>query len=506
MATPIAITARLLTRNWMLNLVSQTLALVVALPALPYIVGKLGPERFGILSIAWVLLGYFGLFDLGLGRATTKFVAECLGRGETERMSALVWTSLGSQVLFGLAGAALAGAATPLVVHRMLNISAPLQAETQSSFFILAASLPLVLAGNALRGVLEAGQHFAAVNYVRVPANASIFLLPAVALRFGVGLPGIVLLLVLARVGAALAYLFLCLQLFPVLRRSFAIEAHLVRPLLVFGGWVTVSNLVAPLLAYMDRFAIGSMISMSALGYYTVPAEAINRLSVVPSSLSTTIFPAFSSLDAAESHHKLEELCVRSLKALLLTLGPLSLLVILFAREILRAWMGADFAAKGTTVLQIFAAGAVVNSLAFVPFGMLQALGRPDLTAKFHLLELPVYAVLLWFLLARMGITGAAVAWAIRVCLDAALLFGAALRLRWVSARSLYGQGMLRAVWVLFAFAALLAFPWLALGSMKVECALAFVLVPVFGWAAWKYLLNGRDRHLLRSALAARAQ
>ena len=31
---------------------------------------------FGVLSLVWMFIGYFSLFDLGLGRATTKLVAE----------------------------------------------------------------------------------------------------------------------------------------------------------------------------------------------------------------------------------------------------------------------------------------------------------------------------------------------------------------------------------------------------------------------------------------------
>ncbi|MCI0403070.1 MAG: flippase, partial [Acidobacteria bacterium] len=49
---------------------------------IPPIIAGLGAERFGLLALAWAVLGYFNIFDLGLGRATTKFVAESLGRGE----------------------------------------------------------------------------------------------------------------------------------------------------------------------------------------------------------------------------------------------------------------------------------------------------------------------------------------------------------------------------------------------------------------------------------------
>jgi|CZKH01.1.fsa_nt_gi O-antigen/teichoic acid export membrane protein len=500
--TPITITARLLTRNWTLNLISQVLSLLTAVPTIPYLVHGLGAERFGILSLAWVFLGYFGLFDLGLGRATTKFVAGCLGSGETHRLPALVWTSLWSQVLFGAIGALVAALVTPVLVHHVLKITPALVGETELSFYILAASLPLVLGSNSMRGVLEAGQHFGAVNYVRVPANACLFLLPALAVLLGARLPLIVALLALARLGSGVAYVLLCFKFYPVLRVDWSIDPAVCRSLLAYGGWVTVSNFIGPLLSYLDRLAIGSMISMAAVGFYTAPSEAIGRLSVVPSSLSTTIFPAFSSLDAAQSPARLEELCVRSLKALLLTLGPITLLVILFAHEILRLWLGPEFAAKGATVLQILAAGALLNSLAFVPFGLLQALGRPDLTAKFHLLELPIYVSLLWFLVRHMGITGAAWSWSIRICLDTALLMLAVFWLRLISISSLMAKDLRKTAAVVCGFGILLAAVGMGAQSLRTRGLFSAFLALAFGLVAWAYVLDGKEKRMVLSTAA----
>ena len=66
-------------KNALLNLLGAALPLLVGILTIPYVVRGLGMERFGILSLAWVILGYFALFDFGLGRATTKFVAEAVG-------------------------------------------------------------------------------------------------------------------------------------------------------------------------------------------------------------------------------------------------------------------------------------------------------------------------------------------------------------------------------------------------------------------------------------------
>lgn len=495
------IRGRLLARNTSLNLLGQAIPLLVGLGTIPYVVRGLGTVQFGVLSIAWVLLGYFSLFDLGLGRATTKFVAECLGRMEIEKLPRLVWTSLGIQILFGLAGALIAAAATPLLVEKVLKIPPDLVHDTRVCLFLLAASLPVVLVANGLRGVLEAAQRFDLVNYVKVPINVSIFLLPAVAIPFGAGLPGIVLLLVLVRLGAILGYLILCLKVFPILGQRCSLNFELFRPLLSYGGWITVSNLVSPIFTYVDRFFIGALLSMAAVSYYTAPYEAITRAGMIlPGSLIATLFPAFSSLDAGAAKERIGDFYVRSVKLLLLLLGPPMLLVVVFGRAFLLFWLGADFADKSSLTLQILAMGVLVNALAVVPFGLLQGVGRPDVTAKFHLVELPVYAGMVWILIGRMGISGAALAWTLRVTLDALLLFGACRWFNLVSLRALSEKGLLRSVLVVAGFGLASFLTLLSHVTLTTQAVLVAGMLPFVGLGIWNFALDSSDRSLLVSA------
>ena len=140
------LSGRLLTRNWVLNLLGWVVPLSVALVAIPYVVRGLGAEKFGVLSIASALLGYFGIFDLGLGRATTKFVAESLARNEPERLPKVVWTSLWLQGVFGIFGTLVTFAMVPVVVDRFLKITPALVADTKTSLLVLSTSLCVVLA------------------------------------------------------------------------------------------------------------------------------------------------------------------------------------------------------------------------------------------------------------------------------------------------------------------------------------------------------------------------
>jgi O-antigen/teichoic acid export membrane protein len=492
---------RFLARNTALNFIGQAVPLLVGVATIPYVIRGLDTERFGVLSIAWVLLGYLGVFDLGLGRATTKFVAECLGRGEIGRLPGWIWSSLAFQILFGIGGAALVGALTPFVVERVLKIPPSLLGETKTTFFILAASLPVVLAANAVRGVLEAAQRFDLVNYVKVPCNVSVFLIPAIAVPFGIRLPGIVSLLVLARLSAGTVYLVLCCRVFPVLRGSLSFNSKLLRPLAAYGGWVTVANVVGSFLVYSDRFMIGTLLSVAAVTYYTAPYEAIARLSIISSSLAATLFPAFTSIGASvENRMGLGKVYARSVKWLLLTMGPLMALVVAFAAPILRLWLGADFARQSTLVLQILAVGVLINSLAFVPFSLLQALNRPDVTAKFYLVEFPLYGVLLWVLISHLGIAGAALAWTLRGAVDAGLLFGACRRLQFVSPSVLGENGLWRSIAGVCAFAVPLLLTRLTGATLLTQAALAVLLVLLFGVGAWSFVLDIGDRKFLTSA------
>lgn len=490
------ITGKLLTQNWVLNLLGQGIPLLFGLITIPWLLRYLGVERFGVLSLSWAMLGYIGQFDLGLSRATTKFVAHCLGSGEIEKLPSVIWTSLLSQVSFGALAAVLTCSLIPALTGRFLKISPAQLPETRTVLLALFCSFPLIIATNSLRGVLEAGQHFTVVNYVKFPINMSVFLLPALSIPLRIGLPGIVLLLIAARVVAGAAYLWACFRFFPILRREFRIDRKLVNSLFVYGGWVTVSNLVNPFLTYIDRFFIGAIVSMSAVGYYTAAYEIATKVWLFPAALLATVFPAFGSLHAAESQERLQQLYTRSVKSILLVSGPLLLILAAFARKILANWLGPDFAARGTATLQILAFGVLLNCIAFVPFGLLQGLGRPDLTAKFHLIELPFYSITLWFFLAKMGLTGAACAWTLRVVVDTVLLFVAVLKLHLVPARALSERALQRAVLALVLPAALVPLSWLD-APLLVELTASVSLLAIFVTAVWAFVLDTPERNIL---------
>lgn len=485
----------MIARNTLLNLVGQALPLLVAVIAMPFVVRGLGTERFGLLSLAWVVMGYFTIFDLGLGRATTKYVAEALGNGEEGRVPQIIWTAATMQAIMGTIGALALFGLTDLLVNRFLNIPTGLLDEARLTFHLLALGIPVVMITSSFSGVLEAAQRFDLINAVKIPSSILTYLFPLVGLFMGLGLPGIIALILLARFGALVAFVAMNLSIRPELR-EYSASSNLLAILFSYGGWITISNIISPFLVYLDRFLIGSILTISAVAYYTAPYEAVTRLWIISGSLTMTLFPVFSTLGGGEDSERQGYLFSRSVKYILLTTGVAVVVICLFAGEILQIWLGADFVTESTMVLQLFALGVLVNSLAYAPFVLLQGIGRPDLPAKLHLIELPFYIVVVWLLVSHYGINGAAAAWTLRVALDMLLLFWATFRVCDLPIRILESNGAILAGFslVILAGAGYGVKTIAADFSIYSQFLIMMVMLILFAWIVWGRVLDGSDR------------
>lgn len=467
--------------------------MLVALVAIPFLVSGLGTARFGVLTLTWIVIGYFGLFDLGIGRALTQLVADKLGAGEEEMVPPLVWTGLSAMMLFGTIGAVVLAAGTPGLVRGVLRVPDALAFESIYSFYLLAFSLPWVIGTAGLRGVLEAAQRFDLVNAVRLPMGVLNFVGPLLVLPFSHSLVPIVVVLVVGRIIAWGFHLVFCLQSIPALRSRPCLSRvpGLTAPLLRMGAWMTVSNIVSPLMVYMDRFIIGALLSVSAVAYYATPYEMVTKLWLIPTAVLGTFFPAFAA-SAGQRREQVADLFDRAIRVVFVMTFPIALVIVALAPEALNLWLGPEFARNGTEVTRWLAAGVFVNSVAQVPFALIQGVGRPDVTAKLHMLELPVYFAVFWWGIRVAGIEGAAIAWTVRVMLDTAVLFAFAGR-KVLSGNS----GWLHPYMWLVAGLLVLGGASLPASLLGRGMFLAATLA-MFGGVAWKGMLRSSERALLR--------
>jgi O-antigen/teichoic acid export membrane protein len=414
--------SRLLARYTLLNTGAQLIPMFAAFVAIPILIHALGADRFGVLTLAWAIIGYFSLFDLGLSRALTHAVASRLGIDDTTKdLGEVVWTSMILMFVLGVVGGVVLAALATWVVGHGLNVPAHLIGESRQTLYLLALSMPLIVTTAGFRGLLEGHQHFGASVALRMPLGVFSFVGPLLVLPFSRQLPPIVALLVVGRLLTWIAHLVVCLKRYPYLRERLALRVSAALPLLRIGGWMTATNIISPLMSYLDRFVVGAILPMAAVAHYVTPYELVSKLSLFPQSLMGVFFPAFATSFASD-RERMAALFGRSLRALLLFMFPLALILVLFAREGLTLWVGAAFAAASAPVLRWLAVGIFINSLAHAPFNVLQGIGRPDLTGKLHLVELPFYLGALYLFAHAFGIVGVAMAWVLRITADSAAL------------------------------------------------------------------------------------
>jgi O-antigen/teichoic acid export membrane protein len=477
---------------------------VVAFLCMPAVLRSYGTERIGLLSLLLIVVAYFTLLDLGLSRALTKMAAEALSRGQSHRVPALFWTALVAQTALGAAGAVALAAISPFLVERVLNVPPHLRSEAQASLLIACASLPVVIAASSTAGLLQAGQRFDLAVFAQLPAGIANSLLPLLLSRLTNNLALVMLGILLARAASFLLLLFAAHRVFPSLR-SRRFESEEFWRLLRYGGWIAVGSVVTPLLVYADRFVIGTFLTMSAVAYYAVPADLASRMLTIPAAITTAIFPVLSSGPVPGEADPADSLVSQSLKYILCAVGIPAALLSAYAFDALSLWLGAEFARNAAANFRVLLVGIVINSLGFVFATLVQARGRPDLTGRLQVVELPVYMLAAWIGARAWGLPGVALAWTARVAIDAVVLLRIASTVGSLSPRRFASNGVLAAI-VLVAATWCAAMATTFVQEPAWRLAGATVISLVAAWSAWRHVLDDADRGQIGAMLRGRVR
>lgn len=402
-------------KNSIYNLIGMSLPVIVGLFSIPALIAVLGAEKFGILTLIWAIVGYFGVFDLGLGRAMTLVVREELSKGSThEKLNSIIWTTLLAMGFLGIIA---------FCIVILYTLIFDVRGEILIPLLILGVVIPFVILSNGVRGVLEAAEEFKFINLVRTPLGIYTYLAPLFAAYiFESDLIAIAIMLGLGRILLLFLYSLAAVKIISALKFIPVIDfAHLPR-LLNFGGWLTVSNIVGPLMGYIDRFFIARSLGFDSVAYYVTPYEIITRLWIIPGAITGVLFPSLVSMRSNIGYSKILRQLAISLMLILIIILPISVILFFYSYELISWWINPDFANQSSAVLKILSIGIVINCISHVPYTLIHSSGNSKATAIIHLIELPILIISLVFLIGKFGILGAAYAWLIRIIIDFTLL------------------------------------------------------------------------------------
>lgn len=424
-------------RNTIYNLVGSAIPMVLGLITVPVYLELVGTDRYGVLAIAWLLLGYFGLFDLGLGRATTYQIAALKDATDDER-ARVFWSAIIINLVMGIVGGLVLLLSAHYFFSYLFKVDDALKPEIAASMPLLSLAVPIATLSGVLSGALIGRGQFFWTNLISIASTSLFQIFPlAIAWLHGPNLSQLLLAAISARLVGIVALWIGCHYLVAG-RLAPRFDFTKARILLGYGGWVTLTSLFAPALVAVDRFAIGAVLGAAAVTIYTVPFQLAQRIAMVPSAVSAALYPYLPSA-SPEERDAMSNLSVRALASVL---GVPALIGILLLHPFLDLWVGPVLGSQSATVGRLLIYGFWINAFAMLHYGRIEATGRPDMVVKVHAMEIPVYLALVYVMMKNFGLVGCAAALILRNTADYCLLSYAATGRIW-NPRLLVAHGVL---------------------------------------------------------------
>jgi O-antigen/teichoic acid export membrane protein len=396
----------------MVGIVVSTL---FTIPSLAVYSRYLGVERLGLLTLTFSIVGYASSFDLGLSRALIRQVS--INVNDKGAVKEFMGTTAIFVAILSLAVGIVTWAASGWLTS-YLNVSSANSVDSTNSFHWLSLSIPPYLLSLVAAAYYEGIEDFRTLSIIRIITGGFNAITGVACVLWVPTLSAVVAALCVSR-------WMLCIAVFAMYRRDVNAADEIVRPAmltfnsralrtsLTYGGWLTITNIITPVMGFFDRFVLSHLAGAQVVAFYTVPSEVINRLLLIPGAISRTLFPRLSKRQHTATADRRMGMML-TLAATLLTIIP----IIVYAREILRVWMGPAYVGEPVTVLRILLIGFFFLSIAFGPFTDLQARGHSRATAFIHMGQVIPYLAALTFMTYYYGILGTALAWTARAIVD----------------------------------------------------------------------------------------
>jgi O-antigen/teichoic acid export membrane protein len=401
--------------NLVYNVFGALLPLATSLGTVPFYIHQIGLARYGVVTITWVLLGYFGFLDFGLSRASANALAKL---STSQERSPVLVTAFCCNLGLGLVGGVILYLVGHYILLHIVKVPGSLMGETSAAYPWMAAMLPLGMLSGVATGALESRERFLLSNLLSSFGTMTGQVLPLLcAYAIGPSLQVVIPATLLARLLAVtLSYAVVIRSEWPI--SLFDVDLVWMRKLFGYGSWVSVSSILNPLLDTSNQLIVGAMLGAAAVANYSIPMTLATRSQVFATALARTLFPRNSRVSQAEA----DQTTRSATRSLAYGFGMVCAPAIFLCGPFLRLWIGPRFALPSEAVAQIVMFGAWTNGVAFIPYGFIQARGRPHITAKVGLVEIIPFVLLLWLFISTMGLPGAAWAWTIRVTVNCGAL------------------------------------------------------------------------------------
>jgi len=394
--------------NTIYNSIGRFWAILAAFFLTPYIIHRIGVERFGIWAIAGVVTGYFGLFDFGVGMSFVKYIAEFYAKKDYEKINRVVNSSLIFYFLFALV---LIIAAFLLMGRLIWLIRIPPRLYGETLFVFLAgiaifsASTFLSVFGAIQGGLQRMDISNKAAMAITVPNVIGVIFF----LENGYGLPGLIINNAITLAIGSVVNIVIAFKILPELRiNPLFFDREILKKMFHYGYKLQVSRLANLVSFQTNNILIAYFLGIGLVTHYQLGSSLLQQARQMLLPLVSALVPAVSEIEAQKKTDYLRELYMRGSKWLIAIATPVLCFMIAEASVIMLAWMGNGYA-RSAFVIQVLAFGYFAATVTGIASSITAGVARTDLDMKFGILMAALNIFLSVVLIVKMGLIGAAV-------------------------------------------------------------------------------------------------
>jgi O-antigen/teichoic acid export membrane protein len=400
-------------RHIAVNLVGSALPILVILVTVPLYLHAIGAEKYGALSLVWIVFGYFGILDFGISRSVTTAISRAPDRWAK---ADIIWSAAALNAVWGAVIAVIGGGA--FFAYAAYSASDMVRDVVVALPWMM-LGIPVLMITSTLNGALDGEERFKMANTLQLAGSILYQVVPLLTAYYvSDSLPDLITAVILCRIILFALYVVVVGRLFDLVA-LFSLSRSTMTSLLKFGSSIAAVNILDPIFSRIDQVVIARFSGAADVAAYSIALNSIGRLSILPLAMSRSIFPKLS-LGTMDDHK--EALFDAKMKIIWLWTG-LCAAAILSSDLVYYLWLRDPIYADVSAVAKVFVVGLWVNCLGILPYTALQAGGRSVSILKAHLLEMPFYVGALVVLTYYYGPIGAAMAYGLRNFADYLILW-----------------------------------------------------------------------------------
>ncbi len=398
--------------NAISNWVSLVVQVAVGFFLTPFVISHLGQSGYGIWVLVGSFIGYYGLLNLGVGSAISRYVARYSVQGDTKSLNETVNTALAMFCLTGFCAIIISFIiAEPLAIY--FKIAPEYFNDFKHLVLILGIATGLSFPSGVFAAMIAARERYVVVNIVNILATLLRTGLTVSILLAGHGLVGLAYPALAATTVSLIAFIFLARAVIPEFRLSTgSVRGSKLKMLLVYGGFTTIIAIADILRLQIDSIVIGRMIGVTEVGIYGIAAILIRYMLSFVSSGMGVLTPRFASLDGANKKDEIKDIFLRALSISSFIACGITMLLVLFGRPFIFLWVGGGFAGS-VPVLTILAVSYAFALCQMPGIGLMYALNKHRYYAVATMSEAIANVILSIVLVRYWGIIGVALGTAI---------------------------------------------------------------------------------------------